>query len=789
MRSEECGRLVDAIDWERTPLGDRARWPAALRSMVANLLRSRQPMLLFWGPELVQFYNDAFVPSFGRGKHPAAMGQPAAECWKDAWPIVGAQIEAVMRDGEPAWHTDALVPIHRNGRLEEVFWNYSYSPAHGDDGEIAGTLVICTEITGRVVSARRLAALAGLGAAIADATRRDAVLAALAPIVEAHPTDLPFLLVVEHDPDGCGELLAAMGLDAPIASRTADAIGLSRSPSPREVALAEPIPGRPWPEPIERVWTAPLPTGAGPARVSIVFGISPRLPFDDGYRSYLQQIVDQLAGALQRIEHAEAWRVVEEQRDDLLQHAPVATALLVGPTHRYQLANPRYRQMVGRDPTGKTFVEAFPELAGSPTHATFDAVYRSGQGHVANEQRVRLERGGVTEDRWFNFAIEALRAPDGGVYGLMIVAVDVSEQVRASRAKDEFLAMLGHELRNPLAPIAAAIELMKRKDPGSSHEQDTIERQLRHVTRLVDDLLDVSRITRGTIALARRPLAVAAFIKSAVEMARGAIDLAGHSLEVDVAADLFVDGDAARLTQVVTNLLTNAARYTPPGGSIRVRAEADGDRVVLRVIDDGRGIDAELIDHVFDLFVQGKRGPDRAEGGLGIGLAVVKNLVTLHGGSVVARSEGPGKGTEVTVTLPRAAAPDASADASTARAELPTTSEKKRVLVVDDNEDAAMLLGELLRSCGHDAMVAHDPMTALRMITESAPDIAVLDIGLPGMDGYELAARIRELPAACRLIALTGYGQESDYARTREAGFEAHFVKPVELGRFLSALV
>jgi len=337
------------------------------------------------------------------------------------------------------------------------------------------------------------------------------------------------------------------------------------------------------------------------------------------------------------------------------------------------------------------------------------------------------------------------------------------------------------------APIASAIELMKGKDSATARERETIERQLEHVTRLVDDLLDVSRITRGTISLQRRPIEVAGVVTRALEIAGSLIEQRGHHLTVDVRERLFVDGDEERLVQVVANLLTNAARYTPPGGDLQVVATAAEGSAVLRVIDSGVGMDRELLDHVFELFVQGKRTPHRSDGGLGIGLAVVQNLVTLHGGTVTAESAGPGAGSTLTVRLPLCAAPEAPAVAAP-RLVLPTAGAGKRVLIVDDNEDAAMLLGELLRTCGHETAIAHDPQSALRAIAEFAPDVAVLDIGLPDMDGYDLAARIRELHHACRLIALTGYGQEKDRARATEAGFEAHFVKPVALQAFLDVL-
>ncbi|HEU5108662.1 MAG TPA: ATP-binding protein, partial [Micromonosporaceae bacterium] len=498
---------------------------------------------------------------------------------------------------------------------------------------------------------------------------------------------------------------------------------------------------------------------------------------------------DQLAAALLRIDVASASRAVVEQRDSLLLQAPIATALMSGPTHVFVLANRRYCEIVGRDPTGRPLLEAFPELAGTPTAALLDRVYREGEPFAASEQLVRLDRAGDgrVEDCYFNFNVVPLRDPLGAVYGMMEVVVDITEQVRANRAKDEFLAMLGHELRNPLAPIAAAVELMKAKEIGADRERETIERQLQHVIRLVDDLLDVSRITRGMIDLQQRVVATSQVIASAVEIAAPAIERRGHRLVLQVEEGLFVLGDEARLAQVIVNLLTNAARYTPPGGEIRVSCRAEDGRAVIRVVDTGIGMEPDLVARVFDLFVQGSRSTDRAEGGLGLGLALAKNIVALHGGTVSAHSDGPGAGSTFTVSLALAERPVTGAAVLPARAPA-RTGGGKRVLIVDDNEDAALLLGELVRTSGHEILIAHDPDSALRAMREFGPDIAVLDIGLPGMDGYDLAARVRQLSDSCRLIALTGYGQDRDRERAARAGFDAHFVKPVAIQAFLRAL-
>lgn len=365
------------------------------------------------------------------------------------------------------------------------------------------------------------------------------------------------------------------------------------------------------------------------------------------------------------------------------------------------------------------------------------------------------------------------------------------EAEAGSRAKDEFLAMLGHELRNPLAPMVTAIELMRARGGGQlGREAQVIARQVQHLCRMVDDLLDVSRITRGLVTISMRPIDLGPILARAVEMASPLLESRRHHLSVDVqGGGLHVDGDPDRLAQVFANLLTNAAKYTDPGGRIELSAAREGEQIVVKVRDTGVGMTPELLAHVFDLFVQGAQGPERSAGGLGIGLALVKSLVTMHGGAVEARSEGPGKGSELTVRLPAIAAAPATNGASH-RAPARAASAPRRVLVVDDNEDAATLLADALRGEGWEVAVATDGPQALSLLPSFQPEVAVLDLGLPVMDGYELAAKIRERlgPQAPRLLALTGYGQDRDRKASEAAGFERHMVKPVRAEELVAAI-
>jgi signal transduction histidine kinase len=356
----------------------------------------------------------------------------------------------------------------------------------------------------------------------------------------------------------------------------------------------------------------------------------------------------------------------------------------------------------------------------------------------------------------------------------------------ATRAKDEFLAMLGHELRNPLSPIVMAVEIM-RLHGVDSKELLVIERQVKQLRRLVDDLLDVSRITRGKIELQMEPTPIAEVVQRAAETTQPLFQQRRQTLALDVPGDLVVGGDPTRLQQVFANLLTNASKYSDSGTGVRVSGHLAGDRVEVRVRDEGIGIRPDMLDRVFDVFVQQPQALDRAAGGLGLGLAIVKNLVTSHGGSVRVESEGSGKGSEFVVTLPVLRAPrnDERLAAIRAATGSPQASPMCRVLVVDDSADGASMVSSSLEAMGHDVRVAHDGQEALEVATVFHPDVAVLDIGLPGMSGYELAAHLRELPGgrAIRFVASTGYGRDRDREASMAAGFVEHLVKPVNLDR------
>jgi PAS domain S-box-containing protein len=489
--------------------------------------------------------------------------------------------------------------------------------------------------------------------------------------------------------------------------------------------------------------------------------------------------------------------------DALLDHAPVGFAFF-DREHRYVRVNDFLAASTGRpaiEHRGRRLRDLAPATA-TQVDPLLDRVLHTGE--PVQNLEVPGETAGRGEDRSWLTCLYPVRDALGQVQWVGAVVLDVTERKRLmaelrgraeelaenDRRKDEFLAMLSHELRNPLAPIRNAVHVLQEVEGGPElgMARDVIDRQVTHLARLVDDLLDVSRITRGKVALRREPLVLSEVIARAVETTRPLIESRGHAFTVEVACDVpELYADPTRIEQVVANLLNNAAKYTDTGGRIGLRSACEGHEVVIRVRDSGVGIPADVLPHVFDLFTQAERTLDRAQGGLGIGLTLVKSLVEQHGGRVEAHSPGPGRGSEFVVRLPVQLAPAPVAPSAPRPA---AGRGPHRVLVVDDNADAADTLALLLRLRGYDVRVARDGPEALEAAREFNPDLVLLDIGLPGMDGYAVARALRAGKAAgrVRLVALTGYGRDEDRRRSAEAGFDDHLVKPVAPDALLELL-
>jgi signal transduction histidine kinase len=413
---------------------------------------------------------------------------------------------------------------------------------------------------------------------------------------------------------------------------------------------------------------------------------------------------------------------------------------------------------------------------------------------IARGDRVVLSASGVREVRELRDALvtagKAAREARVEHERRLVAEARREEAQTANEAKDQFLAMLGHELRNPLGAIASAASLLNA--PGAGPEmmaraRGVIDRQIQHLCRLVDDLLDVSRVTSGKIVLDRKPLDLADLVTSTVAMWRSAGRLDRHEVSVDV-SPAWIDGDRTRIEQIVGNVLTNALKYTPAGGAVEVSVCRDRVEAVFRVRDTGIGISRAMLPRIFDLFTQGETGLDRARGGLGIGLTLVRRLIELQGGTVTAESEGDGRGSTFTVRLPAIVPPRVEVGSARPAPDA-ATAVRLRILIVEDSDDAREMLRVVLTLRGHDVIEAKDGPGGVEMAERMRPDLALIDVGLPGFDGYEVARRIRRLgPKAIRLIALTGYGRPEDRVRAQEAGFDRHLVKPVDPQKLEAAL-
>ena len=415
---------------------------------------------------------------------------------------------------------------------------------------------------------------------------------------------------------------------------------------------------------------------------------------------------------------------------------------------------------------------------------------RNGE-RVEHYETVRVRKDGIQID--ISLTVSPVRGPDGAIIGASKIARDITErktmeqQLReADRQKDNFLAILAHELRNPLGPIRNAVKLLEIERPGDLDLLsycDLIDKEVIHITRLLNDLLDVSRITTGKLTLQKERIDVASILNSAIRTSQGMIDEAGHKLTVNLPpVPLLVEADPMRLTQVFSNLLNNAAKFTESGGDIQISAEGHDGRAVIRIKDSGMGITEDLLPKIFDIFVQGSRVTERTYGGLGLGLTLAREIVEFHGGTIEATSDGPGQGSEFIVSLPLAPSVSPASRRESHPAKTLPKQSRVRIVVVEDNKNQAASLQRLLQAMGHEVQVAYDGPSAMKLMSTFIPDIALIDLGLPTMDGYEVAQRLREQPEFRNviLIAQTGWGREEDRKRACEAGFEHHLVKPID---------
>jgi PAS domain S-box-containing protein len=773
----EMGERMRAFAWQSHPLGPPSAWPQALKTSVRLMLTTRHPVFIWWGPKLYCFYNDAYAQSLGPEKHPQMLGAPGREMWAEIWAIVGPDVDRVLAGGGATWHEDHLVPIERHGKIDEVYWTYSYSPIDHEGG-VGGVLVLCTETTQRVLEARKRD----------DARKRQQRLFEQAPA----------FIIVMRGPQHTVEFVndahrAAFNSDAwpgkPIREAFPSVAGQGFYELLDEVFAT----GKTFhPEAAEIRYQRTADGVVETRNLNVIY--APWI--DDG-----GQIIGIFCEGFDVTDAHQAQQRLQlgEQRFRAAVDAVQGTLWTNDETGKMRGEQPGWALLTGQsydEYQGYGWSEAIhPDDAERTVSAWQQAVAE--RRPFVFEHRVKHK----SQTEWRQFAVRAipLLGPQGQVLEWVGVHTDISEQRAAAEAlreadhrKDVFIATLAHELRNPLAPVRNASQVARSPHATEAQRRwsyDVIDRQVSHMGLLLDDLLDVARITRGTLQLRRARVELAAIVDIAVETARPLIDERRHGLEVELPSEpLWLEADALRLAQVLSNLLTNSAKYSDPGGTIKLSATADEDRLIIRVADKGIGIEAEMIPRMFEMFSQGTHAIERSGGGLGIGLALVKGLVILHGGTVAAESAGRGQGSTFTIWFPGSLMVQAPAkELDTA---LSGTVPSCRVLVVDDNRDAAKSLALILGLQGHESRCVHDGREALAIGAAYQPDVVILDIGMPGLNGYETARLIRaqNWGKHVRLIAVTGWGRPDDKRLSDEAGFDHHLVKPVDLYSLYDAI-
>ncbi|MFY2562890.1 ATP-binding protein [Corallococcus terminator] len=654
----EMATRMRELDWSATPVGPVERWPGSLQTLVKTLLHSRHPMFLWWGPELIQFYNDAYVPSFGRGKHPAALGRPGRETWPEIWPIIGPQIEDVMREGKASWNEDQLVPIFRNGRIEEVYWTYGYSPVFDEAGRIQGTLVVCTETTGRIFSER--------------AQRRG---------------EERLRRVVEASGAGTWELEVGPG------TMTADArmTALFGLPEQAEYRLAQVL-ERIHPDDVAAVRTSIDAALAGETqgqylqehRVVATAGARPRwveargqVSFDAAGRA-TRFIGTSLDISERKWAEEEGQRARQELQSFLLQ-APLGIAILSGPRHVYTFVNAPFMSMLfgGRPVThllNRSVREALPELEGQGFYEILDGVYQTGRSFHGTKLRASMvQADGVTREMFINFTYQAKRDASGKVDGILAVIYEVTDQVNEQQeieqladnlraaivARDIFLGVASHELNTPLTTLKLQTQMTQRVfsrqglsafSPARFESLlDTTLIQVDRLGRLVNDMLDVSRISTGKLTVIRVETDLSELVREVLARFSPQFEAAGILLEQRLEEGLRAPLDAARIEQVLTNFIINAIKYAP-GKPVHATLEQRGRWVKFSLRDEGRGIPADQHERIFVRFERATSASESS--GLGFGLYISKQLILEHGGRIAVES-APGAGATFSFELPR----------------------------------------------------------------------------------------------------------------------------------------
>jgi PAS domain S-box-containing protein len=837
----EMAERVEAFDWSQTPLGPRERWPEELRVAVDICLSSRFPMFVWWGPELINIYNDAYVPMLGK-RHPAALGRKARDSWDDIWSVVGPQADAVMLRGEATWNERVRLVMERKGYWEDTYFTWSYSPIRDKSGRVGGLYCAVTEETERVrVEADR------------DRLAAQRQLALNAARMGWWHYD-PATRITTFD------------------QRYADILCISGPQRPNDEILKRLHPDD---LPDERTRIDAALNTADPKLYSAEY----RILLDDGTVRWIEahgvtkfegsgpdrratSLVGTIADVTER-KHAEQLLAAQNRALELIATgAPlpdalgaltgavemqsggqaVAAILLVGedgcslytgaapslpPEYSAAIDGIKAKRGVGTcaDAAARNQIVMTPDLAAAPSwrglahlplalglKAAWSMPIRGSDGRVlgtfgtyfreCREPSARERQIVEGLSRAAALAIERKQAEEDRRLLLDSERAARADAERASRMKDDFLATLSHELRTPLNAVLGWSQVLAM---GNNKEDElveglrTIERNARAQAQIIEDLLDMSRIVNGKVRLDVQRIGLEPIIRAAIEAVAPVADAKGVRIEsvLDPQAGP-VSGDSARLQQVFWNLLTNAVKFTPRGGRVQVVLQRVNSHVEASVTDSGEGIRPEFLPHVFDRFRQADATTTRRHGGLGLGLAIVKQLVELHGGMVRAQSAGDGLGSTFTISLPviviqsevksdgdrRHPSADVDDDAPAPLVDVSENLAGVKVLVVDDEPDTRALVARLLKDRMASVITAGSAAEALDKIQAERPDVLVSDIGMPNEDGYTLMRRVRSLGAEhggnVTAIALTAYARAEDRMRSIRAGFQLHIPKPVE---------
>jgi len=796
-----AGLVCHVTETTATVLADRSR-VAETERLRRLFAQAPGMMAVLRGPEHVfELANDAFRRLVGRD----LVGRRVRDVFPEpAFDAFGALLDGVYASGEA--YIGKAVPAAFGDHAPTHYFDFVYQPIAEADGKVSGIFIEAIDITERMRVEARLRLLDSISMATRSAGDPRQIMAVTTRLLgesmdvtrcayaDVEPDNDRFTIRSDWTAAGAASTAGVYSLDL-FGARAAADMRSGRTLVIRDVdrELADHDGGGMFNAiGIKAVICCPL---VKEGRLRAMMAVHHRQPRDwrEDDIALVEEVVERSWAHIERVRALEVLRESEVHLGALLEQS-AAGVCETDMTGRIVLVNDRYCQILGyrrEELLGRRMQEITHPEDLPRNLELFARMVEQGIPFEIEKRYLRPD-GSVV---WCRVAVSQIRhRSDPARNTALAVVLDMSERRRAEeqlreadRRKDEFLAMLAHELRNPLAPIKAAAELLDHVGHDEQRIRQTsriILRQASHMASLVDDLLDVSRVTRGLVKLERQPLDAKRLLADAVEQARPLIEARGHRLTTHLPlASATVCGDQKRLVQIVVNLLNNAAKYTPPGGRIDLSMEAGEREVVIAVADNGIGMPPALLDRAFDLFVQAERTADRAQGGLGIGLALVKSLAELHDGRVAAHSDGPGRGSRFVVTLPRL--PQAVPGGETGGASaVPARDGGLRLMIVDDNADAADMLALLAEAMGYAASVEHGSRKVLERARAERPDVFLIDIGLPDLDGYQLARLLRATPetADAVLIAVTGYGQEQDRRNARAAGFDHHFVKPIDAG-------